>query len=266
MDTVDFPNVSLLIAFLLLAIPCVFDRVYGLGLLKSLFSSVARMSGQLFLTAVFLIYLFEWNNAPANILWLAVMIVFAVHSAVRSASMKFRSILAPVFLSFSAATFPVVLYINYLVIRVDYVFDARYLVVLGGMLLGNSLRGNIIGIDSFYHSIRKDSKRYRYILSLGAGMHEAVLPYLRDGVSLALKPAIASMATMGIVFLPGMMAGVILGGQEPAVAVKYQVVIMLAITASTFASVILTILTTRRFCFTRYGTLKEGVFVKKERG
>jgi putative ABC transport system permease protein len=266
MDAVDIPISSLVIAFFLLVIPGVLDRIYGLGLLRSILSSVARMSVQLFLIGIFFMYLFEWNNAAANLLWLAVMILFAVHSAIRSASMKFRSILPPVFLSFSASTLSVLLYINYFVIRLDYVFDARYLVVLGGMLLGNSLRGNIIGIDSFYHSISNDSKRHRYILSLGATMHEAVLPYLRESVSLAMKPTIASMATMGIVFLPGMMTGVILGGAEPAVAVKYQVVIMLAITAGTFASVILTILLTRRFCFTGYGTLKKDIFAQKKRG
>mgnify|MGYP002064059490 CR=1 FL=1 len=42
-------------------------------------------------------------------------------------------------------------------------------------------------------------------------------------------PTIASMATIGLVALPGMMTGVILGGAAPGVAIKYQIIIMLAI-------------------------------------
>jgi len=141
------------------------------------------------------------------------------------------------------------------------VFDARYLIVLGGMLLGNSLRGNIVGIDSFYRSIRKDVKKFLYVLSLGASHHEAMLPYMRESVRLALKPTIASMATMGIVALPGMMTGVILGGTSPEVAIKYQIMIMIGIIVSTVVSVVLTILMTMRVCFTKYGTLKKDIFV-----
>jgi putative ABC transport system permease protein len=130
------------------------------------------------------------------------------------------------------------------------------------MLLGNSLRGNIIGISSFYRNIRKDRKYYRYRLSLGATFSESIRPYLRESVQLALRPTIAAMATMGIVALPGMMTGVILGGASPEVAIKYQIMIMIAIVVSTILSVVLTILMTIRSCFTRYGILKDDIFAE----
>ena len=77
----------------------------------------------------------------------------------------------------------------------------------------------------------------------------------------AVKPTLASMATMGIVALPGMMTGVILGGTSPQTAIKYQIMIMIAIVTSTTASVVLTILMTMRVCFTKYGMLKTEIFV-----
>lgn len=98
------------------------------------------------------------------------------------------------------------------------------------------------------------------MLSLGAGRHEALLPYVRERTLLALRPTLAAMATMGVVALPGMMTGVILGGTSPEVAVKYQIVIMIAIVVSTIASVMLTILMTLRVCFTKYGTLRTDIF------
>jgi putative ABC transport system permease protein len=261
METVDISLLSLILAFILLAVPVFLSRYYGLGLVRPLFNSVARMSIQLVLIGVFLKYLFLWNNALVNLAWLAIMILVAVFSAIHSSSMKPTKVLLPVFVSFSAATFVIVFYLNVFVVRLDNIFDARYLIILGGMLLGNSLRGNIVGIDSFYRSIRKDTKKYLYVLSLGASHHEALLPCLRESVKLALKPTIASMATMGIVALPGMMTGVILGGASPEVAIKYQIIIMIGIVVSTIASVVLTIMLTLHVCFTKYGTLKSDIFI-----
>jgi putative ABC transport system permease protein len=262
MDTIDLSIISLLIAFLLYVVPIAISRYYRIGLIGPLLWATTRMTVQLILIGIFLKYLFEWDNAPLNILWLAVMVLVAVVSAVRQSSMKLARMLLPAFGSFSLATFSIILFFNIFVIRLDNVFNARYLIVLGGMLLGNSLRGNIIGITSFYNNIRKDRKRYRYRLSLGATFREAVRPYLRESVQLALKPTIAAMATMGIVALPGMMTGVILGGASPEVAIKYQIMIMIAIVVSTILSVFLTILMTMRSCFTGYGTLREDIFVE----
>jgi putative ABC transport system permease protein len=261
METVDITIFSLGLTFLLLAIPIVLSLIYGFRLTKPLLYSVVRMSIQLILIGIFLKYLFLWNNAAVNLLWLIFMILVAVFSAVRSSSIKATKVLIPAFISFSIPTFAVVFYLNFVVIRLDYVFDARYLIVLGGMLLGNSLRGNIVGITAFYENVRKDTKKYLYVLSLGASHHEALLPYLQKSVQLALKPTLASMATMGIVALPGMMTGVILGGASPETAIKYQIMIMIAIVVSTIASVVLTILMTLRVCFTKYGTLRQDVFV-----
>jgi putative ABC transport system permease protein len=260
METVDISFLSLMIAFILFIIPVVLSLIFRLKLIKPLMYSTIRMSVQLALIGIFLKYLFEWNNTGLNILWLTVMILVAVISTVRDSSMHVRKILLPVFIAFSLATFLIVLFLNSIVIRLDRIFDARYLVVLGGMLLGNSLRGNIIGITAFYRNIKKDHKKFLYTLSLGASFQEAVLPYLQDSMQLALKPTIAAMATMGIVALPGMMTGVILGGTSPDVAIKYQIMIMIAIVVSTISSVFLTIVMTMHSCFTPYGILKSDIF------
>ena len=260
METLDIPVLSLAVAFLLLLIPVIISFRYGLKLVTPLFVSVVRMSVQLALIGVFLKYLFIWNNPFVNIGWLTVMIVVAVFASVKSSSIKISRIFIPAFISFFVATVSVVFYLNTFVIPLDNIFDARYLIVLGGMLLGNSLRGNIVGISTFYSQLRTDSNHYLYVLSLGASHQEALLPYLRESVQLALRPTLASMATMGIVTLPGMMTGVILGGASPEVAIKYQILIMIAIVVSTITSVVLTILFTMRVCIDRFGVLRADVF------
>lgn len=262
METLDIPVLSLAVVFLLLIIPVVISLRYGLKLVKPLFISIVRMSIQLALIGVFLKYLFVWNNPFVNMGWLTVMIVVAVFAAVKSSSIRISKIFLPAFGSFFVATASVVFYLNIFVIPLNNIFDARYLIVLGGMLLGNSLRGNIVGISTFYKNLRTDSNHYQYVLSLGASHREALLPYLRESVQLALKPTIASMATMGIVTLPGMMTGVILGGASPETAIKYQILIMIAIVVSTIISVVLTILFTMGVCVNKYGILRSDVFRK----
>ncbi len=261
METINIPISSLLLAFLLLILPISLSKLFGLKLIKPILYSTIRMSIQLALIGIFLKYLFIWNNTFLNLVWLALMILVAVFSAIRNSSMKASKILIPSYIAFSFTTFLIVLFLNIFVIRLDYIFDARYLIILSGMLLGNALRGNVIGITTFYKSIRKDSKKFLYTLSLGATFKEAILPYLQESVQLALKPTLASMATMGIVALPGMMTGVILGGTSPEIAIKYQIMIIITIVVSTTLSVFLTILLTQPICFTKYGILKKDIFV-----
>jgi len=182
METIDISIHSLLLTLVLLTVPVILSRIYRLDLIKPLLFSAGRMILQLALIGVFLKYLFLWNNAYMNLAWLIVMILAAVFSAIRGSSMKPDKIMMPVCISFALATFAVIFYINIFVIRLDDVFDARYLIVLGGMLLGNSLRGNIVGIDTFYNSLRKDAKKYLYVLALGASRHEALRPYIKESI------------------------------------------------------------------------------------
>lgn len=51
-------------------------------------------------------------------------------------------------------------------------------------------------------------------------------------------PVINSMAAAGVVNLPGMMTGQILGGSSPVDAVKYQILVMFLIAAGTGFGVI----------------------------
>lgn len=227
---------------------------------KNMFISIIRMSVQLLLIGIFLKYLFVINHPWLNIAWLLIMIAVATFNVSNKIKLAFRIFLLPTFLAFTIATLVVLLYIMTFVLQLEVITDARFFVVIGGMLLGNSLRGNIIGIENFYSMLRRNKQRYLYRLALGASVFEALLPYFRDSLRSALQPTIVTMATMGIVFIPGMMTGQILGGLSPLLAIKYQIVIMIAIFVSTTIAINLTILFTIRTCFDRYGLLKEETF------
>jgi putative ABC transport system permease protein len=102
---------------------------------------------------------------------------------------------------------------------------------------------------------------FQYVLSLGASRFEASLPYLRESLRAGLRPTMATMATMGIVFLPGMMTGTILGGASPVVAIKYQIMVMIAIFVCINLGIVFSILASARTSFNEYGMLNESIFM-----
>jgi putative ABC transport system permease protein len=261
MQTPDISYIGLVLCSLLLIIPFAVSILMRLRIVGPAIIAVLRMCMQLVLVGIFLKYLFIWNNVLLNIGWVLIMIGVATSNVSSKIKIQFRVFLIPTFAAFTVATLFVLVYVTTLVLHLQSITDARFFVVIGGMLLGNSLRGNIIGIDSFYSTIHRNAQRYQYRLAVGATIFEALLPYFRNSLRSALQPTIATMATMGIVFLPGMMTGQILGGLSPLVAIKYQIVIMIAIFVSTLIAVNLTILFTIRTCFNGYGMLKESIFV-----
>ncbi len=260
MYTPDISNFSLFLCSLLLIIPFIVSIIFKLQIIRTTLMSVVRMAVQLLLIAIFLKYVFQLNNPLVNILWLIVMIAVATFNVTRKINLELKTFLLPIFTSFIIATFSIILYLNAFVLDLENVADARFLIVIGGMLLGNSLRGDIIGIDNFYSMIKRNEERFIYNLSLGATIMEALSPYFKDSLVSALQPTIATMATMGIVFLPGMMTGQILGGVSPLLAIKYQIAIMIAIFVATTIAINITILLTIRTCFNPYGLLKKEIF------
>ena len=91
-------------------------------------------------------------------------------------------------------------------------------------------------------------------------MREALSPFIRDACQAALAPTVATISTIGLVSLPGMMTGVILGGGNPMTAIKYQIAIMIAIFSGTALTVILAIHLTVIKNFTQFGTLDRRLF------
>ena len=259
----DLSAFSMCMCVILLLVPLLAVWYFKLGLTKNLIISTLRMAVQLVLIGFFLEYLFKYNNWIVNLVWFLAMINAAVFSVIKNSGLKIKYFARPVFISFVLANFAVVLYFNYFIVNLDFILDAKYMIAIGGMILGNSLRSNVIGLGDFYKSLRKDEQLYFYKLALGATKYEALLPFAKKSFISALSPTIATMATMGIVSLPGMMTGQILGGSVPLVAIKYQIAIMIAILASTVLSISLSILFTVRYSFHKNGVLKKKIFAEK---
>jgi putative ABC transport system permease protein len=112
-------------------------------------------------------------------------------------------------------------------------YDPRYAIPLLGMILGNCMTGVALGLDTLTTSLVSRRAGVEAQLMLGATRREAVAPVTGQALRSALMPTINSMSATGVVSLPGMMTGQILGGVPPAEAVKYQILVMFLIAGGT---------------------------------
>lgn len=253
-----------LASLLIFLVPVVYiNGRLGLRVNKTLITSIARMCVQLSFVGVYLEFLFRFNSAILNAVYLLIMISIACQSILKSSNLKLRKFFIPVFLSLLFPFAIMLLFFNAAVVRIDNLFEAKYMIPIGGMLLGNCLRSIIIGLNDFYSGIRKDEKVYLYSLSLLCNRIQALKPYFRESFLAAITPTMATMATIGLVSLPGMMTGQILGGSIPIVAIKYQIAIMFSIFYTEYFCTILSVLFSLKVGFNELDVLNQDIFVSK---
>ena len=226
----------------------------------SLLSSVVRMTAQLLLVGLYLKYLFDLNNFWLNLGWLLVMITVANISILKGARLIPTRLFMVTQISLVIAVVGTCLLFLSVLVRPEPFIDARYLIPVSGMLLGNCLQGNIRALESFYTGIREKEASYHADLLIGATVTEATLPFFRKALRASLTPVIGSMATIGIVSLPGMMTGQILGGAIPLTAAKYQIAIMMGIFLSSFIAIAINIRLSLRVAFDDTGLLVGNIF------
>jgi putative ABC transport system permease protein len=255
-ETLDvaLPQMALLLGLVL--VPWLGLGFAGVRLSKDIGIGLLRMVLQLGLIGIYLKTLFTLNNPWLNGLWILVMLTVADLSILRRAGLRRRLFFLSTFTAVALSVLFSAGYLILLVIRPPLLYDARYLVPLTGMILGNCLQGNVIALERFFSTLKKNEDEYLTYLLLGATRWEAVRPWFRAAVKAALNPTLAGMATMGLVSLPGMMTGQILGGGEPWLAVKYQIAIMVAIFASTTLAALLNLRLSLRLAFNEWDVLR----------
>ncbi len=98
----------------------------------------------------------------------------------------------------------------------------QYVIPISGMIVGNAMVVCGLLLNSMKAEVAARRPEIEVALSLGATPREAVLGVLKSAVKAAMIPSIDSMKTLGLVQLPGMMTGQIIGGVSPIQAVKFQ--------------------------------------------
>ena len=261
-ETMAISIPALILFSVMLVFPVAIFRHLQLRLTRDLIVSMLRMAVQLGLVAVYLEWVFRLDMLALNVAWVLVMIVVATGSILRQSGLSWRKCLWTI-LPAHLLTSLLILCGFLFVFDFAAISSARYLIPLMGMVLGNILRSNVVALDRFFSELRANEEMHIQYLTLGASESEAVRPFLRNALRAAVGPQLGTVATMGIVSLPGMMTGQILGGSSPAVAIVYQIMIMIAIFTAATVSSFLAVHFARKVAFDPCGRLNEDIFLKR---
>ncbi len=131
------------------------------------------------------------------------------------------------------------------IVRPEPWYAPRYALPFMGMLLGNAMTGISLALDVLTQSVKRDRRAIETRLALGHSFAQSIEIPMRDALRTGMMPIINAMAASGLVSLPGMMTGQILGGTPPVEAVKYQILIMFLIASTSAAAILLAVLAAR---------------------
>ena len=196
---------------------------------------------------------FEEDNLLFVFALLVVMVLFGAVTA-RSRARKVPNAFWPLLIALGlagAATLGLVVALG--------VFDpeARYLVPVGGMVIGNAMTAAAVALDRLGDEVGEQAGRIEATLALGATAAEAIRPVVRRSLRSGMIPLVDSTKTTGIIFFPGTMVGMLLAGADPVDAVRLQLILLWLLMGSVALSALTATLLAYRGFFTPAQQLRE---------
>lgn len=129
-------------------------------------------------------------------------------------------------------------------------FKATALVPLGSMIIANSMNTCSQVLERYSSDLRLNAGRVEAALALGASSTEAALPYARNATNAALIPSLNSLRSLGIVWIPGFAAGMLLTGSDPVYTAIYQFMVIAMIYAASGVTALVAAAGYERMAFT----------------
>ncbi|MCD6388638.1 MAG: iron export ABC transporter permease subunit FetB [Desulfobulbaceae bacterium] len=222
-----------------------------LGLHNQLLISASRTVIQLLLVGMVLRELFKTSQLGWIMLMAFVMLTVAGRAVQSRQKRRLKGLwgygigTSSMFISSFAVTF----FALTAVVSVTPWYMPQYAIPLLGMLLGNTMNGVSLAMNQLTQTAWQQKAFIEQRLLLGQDRVQAISDIRSDSIRTGMIPIINSMATCGIVSLPGMMTGQILAGSPPYEAVKYQIMIMFLIAAGTGFGVMASVFLTSKHLF-----------------
>jgi len=121
------------------------------------------------------------------------------------------------------------------------------LVPVGSMVIANTMNTLSLFLDRLRGEVIAHTGEIESALALGAAPESALAPGLQAAFRACLIPSIDNIRSLGIVWIPGIMAGMVLSGTSPVFAALYQFVVLTTIfSAAALTCLIASRLVTRR--------------------
>ncbi|CAG8516883.1 10942_t:CDS:2 [Cetraspora pellucida] len=245
----------------------------GLRLEKSLLTSSIRCVVQLTIMGLVLEDVFRMRH-PIIVLGMIFVLVFlganeiVFNKSKRRHTGMYMSVLA----SLGISTILVgIIGSRYAMLQIPF-WDPQVFIPTMGMLLGNCMSAIAVGVSYALEQFSEQKEKIEMFLAFGATRWEAGRSVATEAIRLAMLPTINSMSIIGLISIPGMLTGQLIGGAPIMDAIKYQQIIMFMISASSALGVLMSILaciftcidSSHRLRIDRISNSKPWIYVKRD--
>ncbi|MBA2173602.1 iron export ABC transporter permease subunit FetB [Halobacillus locisalis] len=249
----EISNQSLLFLIVFVVVPLTLSYFYQLGMSRDILWSSLRGTVQLFAIGYILTYLFDLPASFGIPLMVGIMLIIATFHA-RQKGKELPYVLPVVFFGLLIVEVSVL----FMWLTFDMVqFRPSEVIPMSGMVIGNSMVAMGLSLERMKSEFKQNNGRLLAALSLGAKPKQASHLIVQKTLHAALIPNVDRIKTIGLVQLPGMMTGLILGGVDPVMAIKYQLVISLSIFSSVSISAMFVTIAMYRYFFNQNKQLVE---------
>lgn len=236
---------ALALTGLLLLFPIIVSYKEKLHIIKDLLIATVRAIVQLIILGFLLHFIFGVNQAWLLIVFVLVIIINASWNTISRASPVMHHVF---WISFVAIFVGVALPLVGVVLTGAIEFKPNEVIPIAGMLGSNGLIAINLAYQNLDREFVKEMSQIESKLALGANPKLSSKETIRNSVKTAIVPTIDSVKTYGIVSIPGMMTGLIIGGVDPLQAVKFQLmVVFIHTTATIMSALIATYLSYKQF-------------------
>jgi putative ABC transport system permease protein len=238
-DLISLNTLDLVLCLGMIGIAIALSLWQKLGLEKQLAYSSVRSLMQLIAIGYILDLVFAIDNGLVVLGILGIMMAIAAVVTRNRIDQKLQGLLPTVVLSLLASSAFTLGYVILLIVQPEQWYEPQYIIPLAGMLFGNAMNGASLAGDRLVHTINQNRLEIETHLCLGATPKQAITNYQREAIRTGLIPTLNNMVVMGLVSLPGMFTGQVLGGSNPLDAASYQILIIFAIVLTNLISAIL---------------------------
>ena len=110
--------------------------------------------------------------------------------------------------------------------------DVLDVITVGSMILANAMNTSALALERLRSELDAHRGYVEAGLSLGASPAQVASPYVQRAVRASLIPRLDSLSSLGIVWIPGLMAGMVLSGASPLAAAVLQFVTLALVLAA----------------------------------
>lgn len=227
---------SIVLMFVFIIIPIVISKSFNFGLEKDTLIAAIRSFVQLLIVGYILQFIFD-QESHIFIILMVMLIIGAATQNARKKGLEIPGITWKLLLAFVA--------IEVITQGILLGFKitpptAQYIIPISGMIVGNAMVLSILFLNRFMSEVKQNENVIELVLCLGGTPKQAIHKQLITSIQSSVIPTIEQQKTIGLVQLPGMMSGQIIGGADPIEAVLFQILIVfMLLTSATMTSVIL---------------------------